>query len=67
MSAARVTEVCASSPRGFDDAIRMAIERAGQTLDNLTGAWIEDRYVIVRDGAISEYRVRLKVTFLLHD
>ncbi len=67
MSVAKITEVCASSPRGFPDAIQAAIERAARTLTGLTGAWVQDQYVLVSEGVISEYRVRLKVTFLLFD
>lgn len=67
MSVARITEVIASSPTGFDDAVRMGIERAARTLDNLTGAWVQDQKVIVENGVISEYRVTMKITFVLND
>ncbi|MEZ5399481.1 MAG: dodecin family protein [Bryobacteraceae bacterium] len=67
MSVARVTEVCASSPVSFDDAVAAAVQRAAATLENITGAWISDRYVKVTAGRISEYRVRLRISFLLHD
>ena len=65
MSVARVTEIKASSTSSFDDAIRVGISRAHETLDNVKGAWISDQEVLVEDGKISEYRVLLKVTFVL--
>ncbi len=67
MSVARVTEIIASSDKGFDDAIRVGVERANKTLENVRGAWVKDQKIVVRDGEIKEYRVTLKVTFVLRD
>jgi len=67
MSIARITEISASSKKSFDDAIENGIERANQTLKNITAAWVKDQNVIVSNGKIAEYRVMLKVTFILND
>ncbi len=67
MSVARVTEIIAGSTTGFDDAVNKGVERAVQTLKNVTGAWVQDQSVNVTDGKITEYRVALKVTFVLAD
>lgn len=67
MSVARVTEITASSPKGFEDAVQVGIERANKTLKNLTGAWIKEQKVIISSGKISEYRVTMKVTFILQE
>ena len=67
MSVARVTEIKASSPESFEHAMRIGIERASKTLDNVRGAWIQDQEIVVRDGGITEFRVLMKVTFLLRD
>ena len=67
MSVAKVTEVSASSPEGFDDAIKKGIKRADETLDKIQGAWVNEMKVKVDDGDIVEYRVNLKVTFVLKD
>jgi len=67
MSVARVTEITASSPQGFEDAMRVGIARATQTLQNVMGAWIKNHEVVITDGKITEYRVRLKVTFVLNE
>jgi hypothetical protein len=66
MSVARVTEIIASSPTGFEDAIQVGIARAAKTLDNVKGAWVQDQEVVLNDGSITEYRVHLKVTFILN-
>jgi len=65
MSVARVTEIISSSEKSFDDAIEKGIKRAAKTLKNVEGAWIKEQKVIVKNGKIAEYRVDLKVTFIL--
>jgi flavin-binding protein dodecin len=67
MSVARITEISASSETSFDDAVKEGIERANKTLKNVKGAWIEDQEVSVNKGKIAEYRVKMKVTFVLED
>jgi flavin-binding protein dodecin len=67
MSVARVTELTAASPTSFDDAIKTGISRAVKTLHNVRGAWIQDQEVVVAGDTVSEYRVHMKVTFVLDD
>ncbi|MEZ5287434.1 MAG: dodecin family protein [Vicinamibacterales bacterium] len=67
MAIARVTEITAASKKSFDDAVEKGISRANKTLKNVTGAWIQDMKVEVTKGKISEYRVNMKVTFVLED
>ena len=65
MSIAKVTEIIASSSTSFDDAIQAGIARASKTLDNISGAWISDQSVKVENGQVTEYRVNMKLTFIL--
>ncbi len=67
MSVARITEITAGSNKSFDDAVETGIKRASKTLDNITGAWVKDQQVIVKGGKVKEYRVCMKVTFVLND
>lgn len=67
MAVAKVTEITASSTVSFEDAIKQGIARADQTLDNVAGAWIQEQKVVVSGGQIVEYRVNMKVTFVLKD
>ena len=67
MSVAKVTEVIASSTKSFDDAVAEGVARADKTLKNITSAWVKDQKVVVEKGKITEYRVSLKVTFVLKD
>lgn len=64
---ARVTEISAKSTTSFEDAIRVGIERASQTLRQVSSAWIKEQKVEVRDGAITGYQVNMLVTFVLDD
>ena len=65
MSVARVTEISATSSKSFDDAVENGIKRAGETLDNIEGAWVQEMKVGCKNGKIDKYRVNLKVTFIL--
>jgi flavin-binding protein dodecin len=67
MTVARITEITSSSKKSLDDAVAVGIKRATKTLKNVTGAWIQDQEVVVEKDKIVEYRVRLKVTFILAD
>ncbi len=66
MSVARVTELTAASSKSIEDAIENGIKRANKTLDNIEGAWVQEIKVTCKDGKIDEYRVNMKVTFVLH-
>ena len=66
MSIARVTEIKSSSTKSFDDAIRTGLVRANKKLKNVKGAWIQNQEVLLDEaGKIAEYRVQMKVTFIL--
>ncbi|MCL4176645.1 MAG: dodecin domain-containing protein [Verrucomicrobia bacterium] len=66
MSIARVTEIKSSSPKSFDDAIKTGVARAAKTLTKVRSAWIENQEVILDDdGKVVEYRVQMKITFIL--
>ena len=67
MAVAKITEIQSSSSKSFEDAVRTGIARADKTLRNLSGAWIKGQKVVIENGKITEYRVLLKVTFVLKD
>ena len=67
MTVARTTEITASSSKSFEDAAKKGIRRYAKTIDNVEGAWIKEQKVVVNDGEISEFRVTLKVSFVLKD
>jgi len=67
MSVARVTEIISSSDKSFEDAIKNGVSRACKTLKGVRGAWVSNQKVVIEKNKIVEYRVNLKVTFVLND
>jgi flavin-binding protein dodecin len=67
MGVAKISEISASSQKSFEDAIQHGIKRFSKTVDNVEGAWIKEQKVVVSKGEIKEYRVTMKVTFVIND
>ena len=67
VAVARVTEIIASSPEGFREAVEAGVARAAKTIRNITGLEVTGKRVKVERGLISEYRVEMKLIFLLED
>jgi dodecin len=67
MSVAKVVEIKSSSAKSFEDAIKNGVSRANKTLKNVKGAWVAEQEVVVEKGKVVEYRVLMKVTFILTD
>jgi hypothetical protein len=66
MSIAKVIEISAESPESFEDAIRDGIQRASESVENIKGAWVKEQQVVVDGGKVVNYRVDLKVTFVVN-
>lgn len=63
---AKVIEIFSSSPDGFEDAVTKGLEKAAQTVNNIRGAWVNELKVVTSpDGKVTEWRVNLKVTFVV--
>lgn len=67
MSVARVTEISATNPNSFEEAVNEGVNRATSTLRNVEGAWIKDQNVLIENGNIVGYQVNLAITFVLED
>ncbi|MBM4026204.1 MAG: dodecin domain-containing protein [Planctomycetes bacterium] len=67
MSVAKVIEISSNSPTSFEDAVQQGIGRAAQTVDDIRSAWIKEMQVKVDHGKITEYRVDMKITFVIHE
>lgn len=65
MTIAKVSEITATSDKSFSDAIARGIKRASKTLKGITGAWVADQEVMVENGRVTGYRVRMRITFVL--
>jgi len=64
---AKVSEISATSKKSFEDAVNQGIKRFAKTVDNVEGAWVKEQKVVVSKGEIKEYRVTMKVTFIIKD
>jgi hypothetical protein len=67
ISVEKISEISATSKKSFDDAIQNGLKRAAKTLRGIQSAWVADQEVYVKAGKISEYHVRLKLTFLMDE
>ncbi|MEP7347072.1 MAG: dodecin family protein [Gemmatimonadaceae bacterium] len=67
MAVAKVSEIIASSSKSFDDAIQNGLKRANKTLKGISGAWVKGMKLEMKNGKITDYRVTMKVTFILND
>jgi len=68
MAVSKIVTLKASSPISFAEAVKAGVDRAHKTLKHVTGAWVKNEEVLVDEaGKITEYRVELKVTFILED
>jgi flavin-binding protein dodecin len=65
MSVAKIIEIIATSKDSFEDAIKQGVARASDTINGVAAAWVKDQSVEVTKGKVTEYRVTLKVTFVL--
>jgi dodecin len=65
MSVAKVIEISSRSSKGFEDAVASGIARVNSSVDEVTGAWIQDQKVVVSKGKIVEYQVMMRVTFVV--
>lgn len=65
MSVAKTIEISASSDKSFEDAVHRGVERAASTLNDVRSAWVKDQEVKVENGKVTDYKVHLKVTFVM--
>jgi dodecin len=65
MSVAKVIEITASSPRSFAEAARAGVAKASESVHGIKGAWVSEQYVVVEGNAITEFRVTMRISFVL--
>lgn len=67
MSIVKVIEIISESPDSFDDAVRQGIKRAARTVGNIKSAWVAEQKVIVDGSEVKEFRVTMRVSFVLDE
>ncbi|GMV30534.1 MAG: hypothetical protein AMXMBFR59_26590 [Rhodanobacteraceae bacterium] len=66
MSIAKVIEVSSASSKGIDDAVQSGLLKVATTVKNLKGAWINEIKVVTDDdGRVTEWRVNMRVNFVV--
>lgn len=65
MSIVKVIEVIASSEKGIDDAIKVAVKEASKTIRNIDSVYVKDIKCHVKNGKITTWGVICKLSFRL--
>jgi flavin-binding protein dodecin len=65
MPVLKVIELVGTSPHSWEEATKNAVDKAAETLRGITGANVMRQNVVVKDGKITEYRVDVKVAFVV--
>ena len=63
MSVLKVIEIMAESSKDWEDATRLAVNKAAKSVNNIKSAYVREQSVTVKDGKVDQYRVNLKVSF----
>jgi flavin-binding protein dodecin len=63
----KVIEIVGTSPTSWEKAAAAAVERAAHTLRDLRIAEVLQQDIVITDGKVEAYRVRLKVSFKYED
>jgi len=65
MAVAKVIEITASSPTSFAEAVKVGISKASETVHGIRSAWVSEEHVVVENNEVTEFRVTMRVTFIL--
>ena len=66
MSVAKVIEINASSAKSMEDAVQHGLRKTAESVKNIKGAWINEVKVVTSDdGTVTEWRVNMKINFVV--
>ena len=66
MAVAKIIELNASSTQSMEDAVQSGLRKAAESVKAIKGAWVKEVKVVTDgDGNIQEWRVDMKVTFVV--
>jgi len=63
----KTIELTGISSNSIEDAVNLAVSRAGVTIQGLREARIVDAAATIEDGAVTSWRVKVKITFSVQD
>lgn len=67
MAIMKVIEIMAESPKSWEDATRIGIKKASESVKGVASAYVNEQSVTVKDGDVEHFRVNLKLTFKVND
>ena len=67
MAVYKSLELVGTSPRGFDEAARAAVKRAGESMRDLEWMEVVEQRGYIKGGEINEYQVKVRVWFKLEE
>jgi len=65
MSVAKVIEISSTSKTSFEDAIKLGVQKAAETVDDIRGGWVSEMKIDVEKGKVTLYRVNLRLSFIV--
>ncbi len=65
MAVVKIVEILAESPESWEAATQEAVTEAAKTVKNITSVYVKDFQAIVREGRIINYRVNVKISFIV--
>ena len=67
MAVAKVIELNASSTTSMEDAVKHGLKKCAESVKNIKGAWVNEIKVVTDDdGNVQEWRVNLRVSFIVN-
>jgi flavin-binding protein dodecin len=65
MAVAKTLEIISSSTESIEAAVRDGIAKAAETIHGIQEAWVQGTKAVIRDNKVAEWRVTLKITFIV--
>ena len=59
----KIIELIGTSEKSWEEAAKIAVERAAQHLRELRVAEVVDQDIVITDGKVEAYRTKVKVSF----
>lgn len=59
----KIVEIIGTSTESWEDAAKVAVQRAGQSLRDLRVAEVVANDIVIENGAITAFRTKLKLSF----
>ena len=65
MTVVKIIELIGSSPKDWEDAVKVALAEAAKTVDNIKSIYVKNCKAKVENNKIVEYRALVKIAFVV--